>query len=443
MKLGKVEKVSIRYTLLKIYGKLIHDIFFYKKVTYIGIENIPHDKPVLIAPNHQNALMDALAIIYAQKGKQPVFLARSDIFKNSFIAKMLFFLKILPVFRLRDGKEKLKMNELIYEKTIEVLENKRQVVIFPEATHIDKRHVRELKKGIQRIAFMLEEKHHFKAGVVIIPCGIYYSNYWNFRSKLLVKFGKPIGLESYFEDYKKDPAKTIFKFTDELHAKIKELVIHIEDLNYHYEYDLLTDICDTKIAEDLGISLKRGGKLMVDQTIVKIADTLKSSDFSRFENLMQKVKTYGEKLKEYKIKDHVVENSEKNNLIFFRSLFMLILLPVFLYGYINNFIVYRLPGLIIGKLKDRQFESSVKYGLSIFIFPIVYLIQAVAVFFIFKSWLITLAYFITLPIFGLIAFNIHRIYVKTIARFRFKFRMRRENVSDFTGMRSEIIALIK
>ena len=112
MKLGKVEKVSIRYTLLKIYGKLIHDVFFYKKVTYIGLENIPQDKPVLIAPNHQNALMDALAIIYAQKGKQPVFLARSDIFKNSFIAKMLFFLKILPVFRLRDGKEKLKMNLL-------------------------------------------------------------------------------------------------------------------------------------------------------------------------------------------------------------------------------------------------------------------------------------------------------------------------------------------
>ena len=130
MNLGKVEKKTLGYTLLKMYAKFIHDFFYYKKVTYIGVENIPKDKPVLIAPNHQNALMDALAIIFAQDS-QPVFLARSDIFKNPRTAKMLFAIKILPVYRMRDGKEKLKLNEIIYNKTIQVLEHNKRVVIFP------------------------------------------------------------------------------------------------------------------------------------------------------------------------------------------------------------------------------------------------------------------------------------------------------------------------
>ncbi|NOZ34893.1 MAG: hypothetical protein GXO80_06305 [Chlorobi bacterium] len=138
MKLGKVEKFSIRYAVLKVYAKFVHDKIFYKKVKYFGTENIPKNKPVLIAPNHQNALMDALAIIFALD-KQIVFLARSDIFQNRMVAKILFFLKILPVFRMRDGKEKLKLNETIYNKTIQILKKKRPVVIFPEAQHIDKR----------------------------------------------------------------------------------------------------------------------------------------------------------------------------------------------------------------------------------------------------------------------------------------------------------------
>ncbi len=443
MKLGKVEKFSIRYAVLRLYGQVLHDFFFYKKVTYIGTENIPDNKPVLIAPNHQNALMDALAIIYAQKGKQPVFLARSDIFKNPMIAKMLYFLKILPVFRLRDGKEKLKLNEIIYNKTIEVLENNRQVVIFPEAQHIDKRHVRELKKGIQRIAFMLEEKHNYKADVQIIPTGIYYSNYWNFRSKLLVKFGKPISLESYFEDYKKDPARTIVKFTEELHQKIKEQVIHINDLEYHDEYDLLTEICDKTTAENSGLTLKRADKLTIDKKIVEKIDLLKSTEFVRFENLMKKVKIYAEKLKELRLKDKVVENATKKNYIGLKSIYLFLLSPVFLYGYINNIIVYRLPLLITKKIKDRQFESSIKYGFSLFLYPIVYLLQSGLVLLIFKSFLIAVLYFISLPFFGLAAFLIHRIFVKTFARFRYKYIISKDSVNIISKLRADIIILAK
>jgi len=70
----------------------------------LGRENIPTDCPVIFAPNHINALMDAIAIHSIAPYKVPViFLARADIFNNKKSAQLLKSAKILPAFRMRDG----------------------------------------------------------------------------------------------------------------------------------------------------------------------------------------------------------------------------------------------------------------------------------------------------------------------------------------------------
>lgn len=442
MKLGKVEKQSLLYSSLKIYGKFLHDFFFYKEVTYLGLENIPKNKPVLIAPNHQNALMDALAIIFAQK-IQPVFLARSDIFKNPIIAKILFAFKILPVFRLRDGKEKLKLNELIYNKTIEVLEHNRQVVIFPEAQHIDKKHVRNLKKGIQRIAFMLEEKHNFNADVQVVPAGIYYSNYWNFRSKLVVKFGKPLSIKEYKEDYENDPARTIVKFTSVLHKRMKELVIHIKDIKNHDEYDLLRNINEKNILNKLSLKNTPENKLKADKITIENIDILKTKKQEIFNSLILKTKKYGDLLKKYNLKDWVVRDADKKSNLLLRFLILFISFPFFIYGFINNAIVYFLPGILTKKLEDRQFTSSIVYVFGLFLFPIIFLLQTVFVLFIFKSWFIASVYLITIPFWGLFAFKIHRFYIKTKSIIRFSALKKEKIGKEILKLRDETAEILK
>jgi len=439
MKLGKVEKQSTFYALLKIYAKFFHDHFFYKEVTYIGTENIPKNKPVLIAPNHQNALMDPLAIIFSQN-IQPVFLARSDIFKKGILSKILFKFKILPVFRIRDGKEKLKLNEVIYNKTIEVLEHNRQVTIFPEAQHIDKKHVRKLKKGIQRIAFMLEERKNFNAGVCIIPTGIYYSNYWNFRSKVVLKFGEPIYLNDFFEDYKKDAARTIVAFTNILHEKIKEQAIHIEDLEFHDEYDLLRGVNEEQMLKKLSLKASPENKLQADKETIKKLDNLKEKDNTNFNSIIDKTKKYNNFLKKHKLKDWVITN-KKNNLTL-RFLLLFLSLPFFIYGFINNAIVYFLPNLITSKFKDRQFTSSVVYVFIILINPIVYFFQTILMLFIFKMWTVALIYFISLPFVGLFAFSIHRHFVKTMALLR-KAKINKKETLSIEKLRKELLDLLK
>ena len=110
-----IEKKSLGYTVLKPYVDRVTKIFF--RTTSYNYENVPTDEILIYAINHQNALMDALAIISTAK-TQPVFLARADIFKKKAVAKILTFLKILPIYRIRDGKESLRNNNAIFQKTL-------------------------------------------------------------------------------------------------------------------------------------------------------------------------------------------------------------------------------------------------------------------------------------------------------------------------------------
>ncbi len=442
LKLGKVEKFSFGYAVLRLYAKFIHDCIFYKKVEYIGMENIPRDKPVLIAPNHQNALMDALAIIFAQN-RQVVFLARSDIFKKKLIAKILFFLKILPVFRFRDGKENLKYNDAVYHKSIEVLKQ-RPVVIFPEATHIDKKHLRKLKKGIQRIAFMLEEESDFKADVHIIPTGIYYSNYWNFKSKLIVSFGKPLRVKDFEEDYKKDKVKAMVKLGNAMAEKIKSEIVHVEDLTYHDSYLLLAETCEDESAKALSIkpdSLRH--KIKLQQDIIRKADLLKEQDPKTFEELQSNLKKYKTTLDKLKLKDRVVGQPFSMVRLLFNSFLLLLFLPVFIYGALTNIIPYNLPGLVTNKIKDRQFVSSINFVFGLLIYPIIYLLQALFVCFFTKSLLIYAAVFFSFPLFGVAAFMYSRLFVKTSANYRYKKIYNTENGKSLQKYRAAIIAIMK
>ena len=106
---------------------------FYGEYIVLGKENIPNEGPVIFAPNHLNALMDALAIhSISPDHYATVFLARSDMFKKKVVANLLTFAKIMPAFRIRDGIENLGKNAEIFDRCVEVLETNNAMGIMPE-----------------------------------------------------------------------------------------------------------------------------------------------------------------------------------------------------------------------------------------------------------------------------------------------------------------------
>lgn len=75
---------------------------YFKKIIVEGKENIPKNRPVILVANHQNALIDPL-LLATHTNLNPWFLTRAAVFSNPIAAKLLHFIRMLPVYRLRDG----------------------------------------------------------------------------------------------------------------------------------------------------------------------------------------------------------------------------------------------------------------------------------------------------------------------------------------------------
>jgi hypothetical protein len=65
---NNIEKYDIFYQLLKKYVDFWHNYIFYRRVIVLGKDTIDFSVPTILAPNHQNALMDAMAVLCTLDG---------------------------------------------------------------------------------------------------------------------------------------------------------------------------------------------------------------------------------------------------------------------------------------------------------------------------------------------------------------------------------------
>ena len=168
----------------------------YRSFQYVGKENIPTDGAVIFAPNHSNALCDAMAILGIDK-RQKVFVARADIFKDPKKAKILNWLKIMPINRVRDGLEEVRHNDETINKAVDTLRDGVPFCIFAEGTHHPDRTLLPLNKGIFRIALQANETFGEEKPVYIVPVGIEYGDYFHLWDSVTVTIGKPINVTTF------------------------------------------------------------------------------------------------------------------------------------------------------------------------------------------------------------------------------------------------------
>jgi 1-acyl-sn-glycerol-3-phosphate acyltransferase len=394
MSFQNIENKSIAYSLLKFWAKLWHNKVFYKKVIVVNPENIPSEGHLIFTPNHQNALMDALGPLFTIP-RLLVFLARADIFGKPWLAKFLYFLKILPVFRIRDGYDSLKKNDTIFQKTVDVINAGDGLVILPEGTHAGFHKLRELKKGFARIAFKTEEENNFSMDIQIVPIGLYYSDYESFRSILLVNFGKPIAVSEYYNLYKSNPAIAIAKIKDDLRDAIKSLMIDIESDEYYFLYNQIRQYR----AAQLKLEKKtEAQQFQAQQEIITQLEKVEKSNPEKMNSLNQLVHDFEKELKNSKLDFETIAGEKHQFFKTFASFFMLVAgLPVFIYGYLNNFLPWQITASLAGKIKDPQFRSSVKYLLSLLLFPFFYILQIIIFYNLISEKWVALAYLISLP----------------------------------------------
>lgn len=196
-----------------------------------GKENIPKKGAVIFIGNHQNALIDAIAVP-TTNSRNSHFLTRASAFKVGLVDQILRSLNMIPVYRVRDGVRTIEKNFEVFEQCIEILKQEKAIQIFAEGEHHLRRSILPLKKGFARIILGTLQKYP-DLPIYIVPIGINYDSHLNFPSSTSIYYGKTI-LANQFIDAK-NPDLKFKEITHQVSMALKNLTLHIKDTDNYDE----------------------------------------------------------------------------------------------------------------------------------------------------------------------------------------------------------------
>lgn len=217
----KVWEPNKSYDRLKLYVNFCTRSTF-RRVRVSGLENIPDDGYIMFAPNHVSTLMDPLMLLLAVHG--PVaFGARYDIFRNPKIARILNWMRILPIARERDGIRSVSSNFETFDEIVDCMAHKVPFCLFSEGRHRPERGMLPVKKGIFRVCKLALDR--LGGPVYIVPVGLDYQYFFRQGGSVDVRIGKPMNMEDYMPRGEVHGEAAIYRtLCDELQARILSLI---------------------------------------------------------------------------------------------------------------------------------------------------------------------------------------------------------------------------
>jgi 1-acyl-sn-glycerol-3-phosphate acyltransferase len=424
----------IFFKILYAYVSVIHRLY-YKRITVVGYEKIPVKTPVIFAPNHQNALMDAFAVMFPAR-KHVVFMARADIFKKPAIAKILNMLQILPIYRIRDGYGELGRNQEVFNDTVEVLKSNTPLCILPEGNHEGQKRLRPLKKGIFRIAFQSEESNSFKLNLHIVPVGIDYSDYFNAGAELTVVFGTPIKISDYAAQYQENEQKTINTLMHLLAENLRSVMFHIPEENYSFTSQII-EMYEPVIWNTSNVRIQPYNKLTIRQNISQKVTEAFALNPEKAIEISDALNVYNTNLTKAGFTDSLLRQKTPNFLFLLtQTVISIVLLPLQVYGMILNYLPFKVPVMIASKIKDLHFKSSIQFGIGLFSFPLYYLIVILSFCFLTDVTLLKWIFGLTLPLTGIFAFYNYKYLQKLSEQFKI-FSLRNSKTEQYNALQKE------
>lgn len=376
----KVQDYDFMYDFLRYYVDIVMKLS-YRKIKYVGKEFIPKDGAIILAPNHTNALMDAMVVLGIDHGPK-VFVARADIFRNPKIAKILKWLKIMPIMRMRDGYEEVKKNNETIERAVDVLRDRVPFCIFPEGTHQTKYSSLPLAKGIFRIAFQAQELMP-DMPLYIVPVGIRYGSFFRFRSTVRVQIGEPINVGRFIKEHSDlAPAEQMTAIRELLTERIHNSIFYIPN---DEDYEAMYEICATVVKHQT-----KNCKFVVDGKRLRGMDAhfeannrtvrevmrLKESNTEVAAELLQLGKEAYEMRTQQSISLKSV--SAKNGLAsrIMQMFFFILKLPYTIPASILTLPMVAVVKFLFTKIKDHAFRNSIRFLINLVLWPILMIFYA-------------------------------------------------------------------
>lgn len=179
-------------------GIAIH--WFYGDIRVAGKERVPTHGPLLIAVNHQNALVDSLIVGWVVP-RRITMTAKATLAENRLIALLFRILHVVPLRRASDEARKMdrfpvdrSRNREAFSEIVDSLRGARAVLIFPEGKSHNEFGLEPLKTGLARLALQARDDGAIK-GIRILPLGLVFEDKGTPGTAVGARIGEAIELD--------------------------------------------------------------------------------------------------------------------------------------------------------------------------------------------------------------------------------------------------------
>lgn len=425
--------------------QFVNSGLYFKKEHLLGLENVPvNGTPTVIVANHQNCLNDPLCVCLKLTDRRMNFLARANVFNNPIFNKALRAMGLLPAYRMgHEGLAHVRRNSETFDDAGKALSDGETLMLYPEAGHQDKRWLGTFKLGYLRIAFAAAEQMGFKQDIMILPSCNHYSNYFHARTEMLIRFGEPISLKPYYEEYQQEPRATMIKINNIVRERIKEMMLHIDDLEHYEQIDWLRENdYGRKYARRNGYKFRYlPSRLLSDQKLVDALEKATAEYPEEMQEVYDDVMTLKEGMKSLNIRDWLFRHNPHFEAALLRGLGLLLLLPLFLVSIVPTALMFIVPEFFLKKMiKDQMFVSTFRVAVSALITAPICLIVPVVVLWIYVNFWWALGYMIAFPMMFILAWNYMRLFMKFLGTCNFLAPRNQSRIKELRKLRYSIFS---
>jgi len=178
--------------------------WFYRDIRVTGRDRIPIGSPLLIAVNHQNALVDSLIAAWVVP-RRITMTAKATLTDNPLVAFLFGILGVVPLRRASDETPKSgstpmdrTRNTGAFTEILNVLHRRGAVLIFPEGKSHSEPGLEPLKTGLARLALQARDERGIK-GIKILPLGLVFEDKGVPATIVGAHVGEPIDMDSWAE----------------------------------------------------------------------------------------------------------------------------------------------------------------------------------------------------------------------------------------------------
>lgn len=360
------------YRLVRGLARLLLGLF-YRRIEVAGAERIPPAGPLILAANHQNALVDpALLLASVPRRLRPV--AKAPLFRYPLLGTLLRLAGAIPVHRRQDPGSDPAANAAMFEATTATLAGGGAVLIFPEGVSQAEPRLMPLRTGAARMALAAAGG---AAGITLLPAGLVYHAPGVFRAGwALVLVGEPVPIDDCVALLGTAPDAAVRRLTERLEAALRRLIVEARDRRLLRLAEVADAVWRTEAGEADGAAARAAWL----RGALQAYRYLEAREPGRIEALMHAVEGYAKDLEAARLTAGQVSPAYPASVVWRyalrEGLALLLGLPLAAWGLVNHLAPYQLTRLAVRLLRaEADVEATFKILAGLVLYPLCWLAE--------------------------------------------------------------------